>query len=57
MRVKIGNTVYDSENEPIMLLLSNVEKQHISNMPYDAHKYCSYPEGREESEIEEFMKL
>ena len=43
MKVKIGNKVYDAENEPIMVILSNGEKEQIVNMHPDATKYCMYP--------------
>ena len=43
MKVKIGNRIYSSEEQPIMLILSDEEKQNIGNMPPDANRYCSYP--------------
>ena len=57
MIVKIGNTVVDSENEPVMVVLSDQDKENIASMLPECHKYCSFPEGREESEIRAFMKL
>lgn len=43
MKVKIGSTLYDSEVEPIMLILSAEDKSNISNMLPQATKYCSFP--------------
>ena len=57
MKVKIGNTVYDSREKPIMLVLSEVEKEHIKNMLKICSKYCQYPaEGYTGEEIEKFME-
>lgn len=47
MKVKVGNKVYDSNNEPIMIILNNGEKQQIANMHPDATKYCQYPDDEE----------
>lgn len=43
MKVKVGNKIYDGENEPIMVILSQDDKYNITNMHPDATKYCSYP--------------
>jgi len=56
MRVKIGNTIYDSNDEPIMLILETEDKDNIFNMSPECTKYCSYPEGMEESAVIDFMK-
>ena len=47
MKVKIGNIIYDSEREPIMIILSKGEKEQIANMHPDATKYCVYPATEE----------
>ncbi len=57
MKVKIGNTVYDSLVEPIMLVLSDEDKFNISHMDTKATKYLSYPESMTKEEAREFMKL
>lgn len=57
MKVKIGTKIYDSEKEPIMIVLSDVDKENITNMLPECTKFCSYPEGIESSEIKKFMKL
>jgi len=55
MKVKIGNTIYDAEDEPIMVILSESDKKNITNMHPDCTKYCQYPEQHSEQEIEAFM--
>lgn len=58
MKVKIGNRVYDSNIEPIMIVLSDSDKDNIKNMHKDATKYCSYPESiNDVSVITEFMNI
>jgi len=56
MKVKIGSTVYDSDEQPIMLILPGAEKQLIANMAPDAHKFCVYPKGSAEEDIKHFME-
>ena len=43
MKVKIGNKIHDSNIEPIMVILSEGEKEQISNMHPASTRYCSYP--------------
>lgn len=57
MKVKIGDTIYDSETEPIMVILSESDKQNIANMLPEATKYCSYPDTIPTDEIRQFMKI
>lgn len=57
MKVKIGNEIFDSNEQPIMLILSDVEKQHIADMLPEAHHYCSAPTELSEEDVREFMKL
>jgi hypothetical protein len=44
MKVKVGNTIYDGEYEPVMVILSKGERKQITDMHPDATKYCVYPE-------------
>ena len=57
MKVKIGDKIYDSEVEPIMVILSKSDRENISNMLPDATKYCSFPDGEPIENIKEFMKI
>lgn len=43
MKVKIGGKIYDSNDTPIMLILSEEDKGLISSMRKDNYKYCSFP--------------
>lgn len=45
MRVKIGDTIYDSEKEPLMVILSNADKKNIGNMVSEASRYACFPDG------------
>lgn len=55
MKVKIGNKLHDSKEEPIMLILEGYNKEDISNMEDDANKYCEFPDGMDMKEIAKFM--
>jgi len=58
LKVKIGNKIYDSKDGPIMVILSSLDKENISNMGVSNLKYCSFPRGvYSQEEIEEFMEL
>ena len=56
MKVKIGNKIYDSNEQPILLILDDLEKEQISSMR-DQTKFCSFPEGSSISLIEKFMDI
>lgn len=56
MKVKIGDTIHDSEEEPIMLILEDNDKRNIGNMSPEAHKFGSYPESCTKEDMKEFMK-
>jgi len=57
MQVKIGDAVYNSEEQPIMVVLSDEEKELIANMSGENHRFCSYPEKYSPEEIRLFMRL
>ena len=57
MKVKIGNKIYDSRKEPIRLFLSELEKEHISEMPKGAEIYDRYPKGYIPEHINTWMKI
>lgn len=56
MKVKVGNKIYDSKNEPIMIILEDYNKKHIRNMDKKAKKYCQFPDHITEDQAREFMK-
>ncbi len=43
MKIKIGNTIYDGNKEPIMLILNKQDKENISRMTPEATLFCEYP--------------
>ena len=57
MRVKIGDTVYDAEIEPIMLILTPQDKLNIENMLPEATMFCIFPDNIDTKEIKKFMKI
>ena len=57
MKVKIGDTTYDSSEQPIMLILNVGEREQIANMPRESKgKYCQAPDSVSESELLNFME-
>lgn len=56
MKVKIGNKIYNSQDQPIMIILEDYNKKDISNMAEYAHKYCEFSDNITEEEAREFMK-
>ena len=55
MLVKIGDRIFDSNEEPIMLVLDDKEKEWIGNMR-SAKRYCSYPEDYGAERALKFME-
>ena len=56
MRVKIGDRYYDSEKEPIMVVLSDNEKRIVTEMPMLFRRLCCFPdEGFSQDYIEKWM--
>lgn len=56
MKIKVGNKIYDAEDEPIMIILTDKDKKNIKNMLPTATKYCSYPDNYDSDDIRKFMK-
>ena len=57
MKVKIGDTVYDPNVQPILFILSEQDKVNISMMLSTSMKYCCYPENYTAEQIREFMEI
>ena len=57
MIIKIGNTYHKSTEQPILLILSELEKEHITNMSEENKKYCSFPDESNIDKIKEFMDV
>lgn len=56
MKVKVGNKIYDSNEEPIMIILDDVDKENISNMQKDKYKFISYPSNMKVDEVKSWIK-
>ena len=57
MKVKIGETLFNSETTPIMIILSEDDKENISNMAPEAFKYCSFSDKElDVKKIQRWMK-
>jgi len=57
MRVKIKDTIYDADKEPIMLLLTAQDRLNIIGMHPDASFFCVYPNNIDQAEIDDFVKM
>jgi len=55
MKVKIGSKIHDSNEEPIMVILSEEEKKLVSGMG-DQSRFCSFPQNHHLNELAKFMK-
>lgn len=56
MKIKVGNKIYDAEDQPIMVILTDGDKDLISRMHPDATKYCSAPDTMKKEDLIAFMK-
>lgn len=43
MKVKIGDNYFDSEDQPIMIVMSEDDRRNIANMHPMATKYALFP--------------
>jgi hypothetical protein len=55
MKIKVGDTTYDPNETPLMVILSDADKANIANMPREATKYCVFPDTMNEEEIDRWM--
>ena len=42
MKVKVGDRVFSSEDQPIMVILTDKDKENIANMDPDCTKYATF---------------
>lgn len=57
MKVKVGESLYDSKDEPVMVILDDVDKEVIAGMAPNQHRYCTGPNKMSEREIDDFMDV
>lgn len=56
MKVKVRDKVYDSFNEPIMLILNDKDKAKIMEMDEATNQYCVHPDFMKKAEVMRFIK-
>lgn len=56
MKVKIGEKIYDSNEEPIMLILGEDDKYNIEQMHEECSQYVGYPEHLSDEDLDSFMQ-
>ena len=56
MKVKIGNKIFNPEEEPIMIILNDKDKENIKNMKVTATKYICFPKSTSIEEINKFKE-
>ena len=56
MKVFIGDQVFDSSEEPVLVILTDQEKEVLSRMKWNEHKYCSFPSNMSELEMRAWMQ-
>jgi hypothetical protein len=44
MKVKVGDKIYDGEQEPVMVILTDQDKKNIEDMYPHCAKYCVFPD-------------
>ena len=55
MQVKVGERVYDSSDEPVMVVLEPHEKAEIAALAAHETMYCCYPAEMAESAVRAWM--
>ena len=56
MKIKVGSKIYDGADQPIMVILTDQDKENIKNMLSECTKYCMFPDTYSSDEIEKWMK-
>ncbi len=56
MKVKVNGTLYDGAQRPIMVILSEADKENIRRMAPDADRYASFPDGYDADAARRFME-
>ncbi len=56
MKFKVGHQIFDSVDRPLMVILSEEEKQDIAAMVPSDFRYCVYPDDVPKSKVKEFME-
>lgn len=57
MKVKVGNKVYDGNQEPVMVILTDEDKRNIANMLPECTKYAVCPDDNPQSDFDRWMEI
>lgn len=57
MKVKIKDKLYDSEKEPILVIVSPYERLLIQSMAPAETKFCVFPDGMADDRVTMFMEV
>ena len=55
MQISIGNQIFNSEEEPIMLVLSDFEKKQISELPEEKNRVVFYLKNNNQKITNKFL--
>lgn len=55
MKIKVGDDIYDSNDVPIMIIMTEDDLHNIKNMPENLRRYACFPENWEE--VDDDIKL
>lgn len=56
MKVIVGDTIYDPNDTPVMVMLTEDDKRLIAGMTPETMLYCSYPDDTPPYVIREWMR-
>jgi len=57
MQVRIGDTLYDADKTPIMLVLTDLDRQQIAAMPPGLHRFCVFPADKfNQEDVQKWME-
>ncbi len=57
MKIKVGNRIISSKDEPIMVILSDVDKYNIAHMTSQAYRYAAFPDNWDPNKTKEWMDI
>ena len=56
MKIKVGNKTYDGAEEPVMVILSDVDKKNIAAMDPNCSRFCVAPDTVDVDELKRWME-
>ena len=55
MKVKVGDTVYDPNDQPLMVILTKEDRDNIAAMSPEATRYFAGPDTMNAADVDIFM--